>query len=176
MLFTHFGVSGPAILSASSLAGKRLKKGPLMLGIDLKPALNHQQLDERILRDFEASKNRQFKNALDKLYPARLIPVMIRRSGIPEDKKVNEITREERGRLGALTKNFTVELTGLRGFNEAIITQGGVRVKEINPSTMESRLLPGLYMAGEMLDLDAYTGGYNLQIAWSTGWTAGSSI
>ena len=176
MLFTHFGVSGPAILSASSLAAKRLKKGPLMLGIDLKPALSHQQLDERILRDFEASKNRQFKNALDKLYPARLIPVMIRRSGIPEDKKVNEITREERGRLGALTKNFTVELTGLRGFNEAIITQGGVRVKEINPSTMESRLLPGLYMAGEMLDLDAYTGGYNLQIAWSTGWTAGSSI
>ena len=151
-------------MSASSYAAKKLKKGPLTLMIDLKPALSMEQLDARILRDFEAEKNKQFKNALNHLYPSKLIPVIIRRSGIEPDKQVNEVT-----------KHFTLTLTGLRGFNEAIITQGGVTVKEVNPSTMESKKLPGLYFAGEVLDLDAVTGGYNLQIAWSTGVLAGRS-
>ncbi len=175
MLFTHYGVSGPVLLSASSYAAKKLKKGPLTLALDLKPALSVEQLDARILRDFEAEKNKQFKNALNHLYPSKLIPVMIRRSGIDPEKQVNVVTREERKRLSDVTKNFTLTLTGLRGFNEAIITQGGVTVKEINPSTMESKILPGLYFAGEVLDLDAVTGGYNLQIAWSTGMLAGRS-
>lgn len=175
MLFTHYGVSGPVLLSASSRAVKELKKGPLTLSIDLKPALSEEQLDVRIRRDFEAALNKQFKNALDQLYPAKLIPVMVERSGISPEKKVHEITREERQRLVRATKEFTLTLTGLRGFNEAIITQGGVAVKEVNPSTMESKLLSGLYFAGEVLDLDAVTGGFNLQIAWSTGWAAGSA-
>lgn len=175
MLFTHYGVSGPVLLSASSYAAKKLKKGPLTLVIDLKPALSMEQLDARILRDFEAEKNKQFKNALNHLYPSKLIPVIIRRSGIEPDKQVNAVTREERRRLAEVTKHFTLTLTGLRGFNEAIITQGGVTVKEVNPSTMESKKLPGLYFAGEVLDLDAVTGGYNLQIAWSTGVLAGRS-
>ena len=174
MLFTHYGVSGPVLLSASSYAAKKLKKGPLTL-IDLKPALSMEQLDARILRDFEAEKNKQFKNALNHLYPSKLIPVIIRRSGIEPDKQVNAVTKEERRRLTEVTKHFTLTLTGLRGFNEAIITQGGVTVKEVNPSTMESKKLPGLYFAGEVLDLDAVTGGYNLQIAWSTGMLAGRS-
>ena len=176
MLFTHFGVSGPVLLSASSYAVKELKKGPLTLSIDLKPALSEEQLDARILRDFEEFMNKQFKNALVHLYPSKLVPVMIRRSGISPEKKVNEITAAERRRLVTLTKAFEVTLTGLRGYQEAIITQGGVSVKEINPSTMESKVLPGLYFAGEVLDLDAVTGGFNLQIAWSTGWAAGSGI
>ena len=175
MLFTHYGVSGPVLLSASSYAAKKLKKGPLTLMIDLKPALSMEQLDARILRDFEAEKNKQFKNALNHLYPSKLIPVIIRRSGIEPDKQVNAVTKEERRRLAEVTKHFTLTLTGLRGFNEAIITQGGVTVKEVNPSTMESKKLPGLYFAGEVLDLDAVTGGYNLQIAWSTGMLAGRS-
>lgn len=175
MLFTHYGVSGPVLLSASSYAAKKLKKGPLTLVIDLKPALSMEQLDARILRDFEAEKNKQFKNALNHLYPSKLIPVIIRRSGIEPDKQVNAVTKEERRRLAEVTKHFTLTLTGLRGFNEAIITQGGVTVKEVNPSTMESKKLPGLYFAGEVLDLDAVTGGYNLQIAWSTGVLAGRS-
>ena len=175
MLFTHYGVSGPVLLSASSYAAKKLKKGPLTLMIDLKPALSMEQLDARILRDFEAEKNKQFKNALNHLYPSKLIPVIIRRSGIEPDKQVNAVTKEERRRLAEVTKHFTLTLTGLRGFNEAIITQGGVTVKEVNPSTMESKKLPGLYFAGEVLDLDAVTGGYNLQIAWSTGVLAGRS-
>ena len=175
MLFTHDGVSGPVLLSASSYAAKKLKKAPLTLMIDLKPALSMEQLDARILRDFEAEKNKQFKNALNHLYPSKLIPVIIRRSGIEPDKQVNAVTREERRRLAEVTKHFTLTLTGLRGFNEAIITQGGVTVKEVNPSTMESKKLPGLYFAGEVLDLDAVTGGYNLQIAWSTGVLAGRS-
>lgn len=175
MLFTHFGVSGPVLLSASSYAAKRLKKKPLTLTIDLKPALSEEQLDDRILRDFDEAKNRQFKNALGHLFPAKLIPVMVERSGISPEKQVNEITREERRRLVELTKRFTLTLTGLRGFNEAIITQGGVHVKEINPSTMESKKVAGLYFAGEVLDLDAVTGGFNLQIAWSTGVLAGRS-
>ena len=175
MLFTHYGVSGPVLLSASSYAAKKLKKGPLTLVIDLKPALSMEQLDARILRDFEAEKNKQFKNALNHLYPSKLIPVIIRRSGVEPDKQVNAVTKEERRRLAEVTKHFTLTLTGLRGFNEAIITQGGVAVKEVNPSTMESKKLSGLYFAGEVLDLDAVTGGYNLQIAWSTGVLAGRS-
>lgn len=175
MLFTHYGVSGPVLLSASSYAVKELKKGPLTLTIDLKPALSEEQLDNRILRDFEQAINKQFRNALGHLYPAKLIPVMVDRSGIAPDKKVNEITREERRQLICATKEFTLTLTGLRGYKEAIITQGGVSVKEVNPSTMESKLVPGLYFSGEVLDLDAVTGGFNLQIAWSTGWAAGSA-
>lgn len=176
MLFTHFGVSGPVVLSASSYAAKVIKKRSLLMEIDLKPALSREQLDARILRDFEEAKNKQFKNALSHLYPAKLIPVMIKRSGIDPEKKVNEITVKERQSLIAVTKAFAVTLTGLRGFNEAIITQGGVEVKEVNPSTMESKKMPGLFLAGEVLDLDGVTGGFNLQIAWSTGMLAGRSI
>ena len=175
MLFTHYGVSGPVLLSASSYAAKELKKGPLTLSIDLKPALTKEQLDTRILRDFEEAKNKQFKNALGNLYPAKMIPVIIDASGISPEKKVNEITREERQNLIRVTKDFSMTITALRGFNEAIITQGGISVKEVNPTTMESKLVSGLYLAGEVLDLDAVTGGFNLQIAWSTGWAAGSS-
>jgi hypothetical protein len=176
MLFTHFGVSGPVLLSASSYVAARLRKEPLTLSIDLKPALTEEQLDARILRDFEEVKNKQFKNSLDQLLPSKMIPVIIDRSGIAPEKKVNEITREERHRIVTAIKDFKLTLTGLRGYNEAIITQGGVSVREVNPSTMESKLMKGLYFAGEVLDLDAVTGGYNLQIAWSTGHLAGSSI
>ncbi|MFT4007810.1 MAG: NAD(P)/FAD-dependent oxidoreductase [Lacrimispora sp.] len=175
MLFTHYGVSGPVLLSASSYGAKELKKGPLTLSIDLKPALSEEQLDARLLRDFEEAINKQFKNALNNLYPSKLVPVMVDRSGISPEKKVNEITRQERQAIIRITKAFTLTLTGLRGYNEAIITQGGISVKEVNPSTMESKLLPGLYFAGEVLDVDAVTGGFNLQIAWSTGWAAGSA-
>lgn len=175
MLFTHFGVSGPVLLSASSYIAKRLKKGNVTLSIDLKPALSAEQLDARILRDFDEAKNRQYKNALNHLLPSKLIPVMIERSGISPEKQVNEITREERKRLVEAVKSFTLTINGLRGFNEAIITQGGITVKEVNPSTMESKLLKKLYFAGEVLDLDAVTGGFNLQIAWSTGVLAGRS-
>lgn len=176
MLFTHFGVSGPVLLSASSFCARAIHKKPLTLVIDLKPALTEKQLDERILRDFGEAKNKRFKNTLNHLYPAKLVPVMIRLSGISPEKQVNEITRAERERLVELTKHFTMTLVSLRDYKEAIITQGGVSVKEVNPSTMESKLVNGLYFAGEVLDLDAVTGGFNLQIAWSTGWTAGSKI
>lgn len=176
MLFTHFGVSGPVILSASSFVARELKKQRLILSIDLKPALSPEQLDDRILRDFEEEKNKQFKNSLSRLLPAKLIPVMIKRSGIHPDKKVNEITREERRQLVEALKGMRFTITGLRDFKEAIITQGGISVKDVNPSTMESKKVTGLYFAGEVLDLDAVTGGFNLQIAWSTGWTAGASI
>lgn len=176
MLFTHFGVSGPVLLSASSYVAKILKKRPLTLTIDLKPALTEEQLDLRLLREFDEVANKQFKNALVHLYPAKLYPVMLKRIGIPPDKKVNEITREERHRIIEETKGFQLTLTGLRDYNEAIITQGGVSVKEVNPTTMESKLTQGLYFAGEVLDLDAVTGGFNLQIAWSSGYAAGSHI
>lgn len=176
MLFTHYGVSGPLMLSASSIVGKKLKEKELKLVIDLKPALSVEQLEKRVLRDFEENQNRQFKNAVGKLFPAKLIPVMIELSGIDEDKKVNIISREERQRFVSLIKNLPVTLTGLRGYNEAIITKGGVKVKEIDPGTMESKLVKGLYFAGEVLDLDAVTGGFNLQIAWSTGYAAGMSV
>ena len=173
MLFTHFGVSGPLVLSASSYYGKAKEPADVWLTVDLKPALEPEQLDKRILRDFEDNVNRQFKNALGGLYPAKLIPVMIERTGIDPEKKVHEITRQERRRLVELTKQFTMQVRGKRGFEEAVITQGGVTVKEVNPSTMESKLVRGLYFAGEILDLDALTGGFNLQIAWSTGYLAG---
>ena len=173
MLFTHYGVTGPVILSASSIVGKRLKQTELTLHIDLKPALTEEQLDKRVLREFEGNHNRQFKNAVDSLFPAKLRPVMVELSGIPEGKKVHEITKEERRSFVRLIKDFTMTLTGLRGYNEAIITKGGVSVREIDPGTMASKLVDGLYFAGEVLDLDAVTGGYNLQIAWSTGYLAG---
>ena len=176
MLFTHFGVSGPVLLSASSYVTKLLKKRPLSLSIDFKPALTKEQLDARILRDFEEASNKRFKNALSRLYPSKLIPVMIALSQISPDKKVNEITKQERKNLVELTKAFPLTLTGLRDYKEAIITQGGVSVKEIQPATMESKLVKDLYFAGEVLDLDGVTGGFNLQIAWSTGWAAGSHI
>lgn len=176
MLFTHYGVSGPLMLSASSYIGKHLKEKDLTLMIDLKPALSYEQLDQRVLRDFEENINKQFKNAIGKLFPTKLIPIMLECSGIDPEKKVNLITKEERQAFVRLIKNFTLTITGLRDFNEAIITQGGVAVKEINPSTMESRLVSNLYFVGEVLDLDALTGGFNLQIAWSTGYAAGNSI
>lgn len=175
MLFTHFGVSGPLILSASAYYVKQ-KKADVALYIDLKPALDEEQLDKRLLRDFEENKNKQFKNALNGLFPTKLIPVMIELSGINPDKKVNEITREERKSFVSLIKNLPLTVTGTRPFAEAIITQGGVSVKDINPSTMESKKVQGLYFAGEVLDLDAMTGGFNLQIAWSTGHLAGESV
>lgn len=172
MLFTHFGVSGPVILSASSYAVKHKGKD-LKLLIDLKPALSEDQLDHRILKDFQENINKEFKNSLGKLLPKKMIPVILELSGIPEEKKVHEITKNERRNLTALLKAMSLSVTGTRGFKEAIITHGGVDVKEINPSTMESKKVQGLYFAGEVLDLDALTGGYNLQIAWSTGYLAG---
>lgn len=176
MLFTHFGISGPLVLSASSYYSKCKDKQQVTVSIDLKPALTAEQLDKRILRDFEQNQNKQFKNVIGGLYPAKLTPVMIELSGIDADKKIHEITRQERGRLVEITKELTMHVNGLRDYSEAIITQGGIKVKEVNPSTMESKLIKGLYFAGEMLDLDAVTGGFNLQIAWSTGHLAGSSI
>lgn len=175
MLFTHFGVSGPLILSASSYYVKKYADIPVELCIDLKPALTREQLDKRLLRDFDDNKNRQFKNAMDGLLPAKMIPVLIKLSEITPEKRVNEVTREERGRLVDILKSMTMTVVGTRGFSEAIVTQGGVNVKEVNPSTMESKLVKGLYFAGEVLDLDAVTGGFNLQIAWSTGCLAGVS-
>ncbi len=175
MLFTHFGVSGPLILSASSYYAKKYADMQVPLIIDLKPALTREQLDKRILRDFEENKNRQFKNALDGLLPAKMIPIIIQLSGISPEKKVNEVTKKERNNLIDCFKNLTLTVTGTRGFQEAIITQGGICVKEVNPSTMESKLVKGLYFAGEVLDLDGVTGGFNLQIAWSTGYLAGNS-
>ena len=181
MLFTHFGVSGPLIISASSYVGKKFmdkngQKKELTLEIDLKPALTEEQLDQRVLRDFEENHNRQFKNAITKLFPTKLIPVMLELGGIDPEKKVNSIEKEERKQFVHLIKHFCMTLTGLRDYPEAIITKGGVNVKEIDPGTMESKLVKGLYFAGEVLDLDALTGGFNLQIAWSTGYAAGNAI
>lgn len=181
MLFTRFGVSGPLIISASSYVGKKFmdkngQKKELTLEIDLKPALTEEQLDQRVLRDFEENHNRQFKNAITKLFPTKLIPVMLELGGIDPEKKVNSIEKEERKQFVHLIKHFRMTLTGLRDYPEAIITKGGVNVKEIDPGTMESKLVKGLYFAGEVLDLDALTGGFNLQIAWSTGYAAGNAI
>lgn len=176
MLFTHFGVSGPLILSASSYIVKQLEKKHLHLSIDLKPALSIEQLDKRVLRDFEESKNKQFKNAIPKLFPSKLLPIMLELSGIDPEKKVNEISKEERMQFVKLIKNFTMEITGTRSFREAIITKGGVKVSEINPSTMESKKADNVYYVGEVLDLDALTGGFNLQIAWSTAYLAAINI
>ena len=176
MLFTHFGVSGPLMLSASAAVNDAIVKEELHLFIDLKPALSKEQLDKRILREFDENKNRKFKNAISSLFPGKLTPVMVQLSGIDGELAVNEITKGQREQLVELIKALPLTLTGLRDFQEAIITKGGIHVKEINPSTMESKLVPGLYFAGEMIDCDAYTGGFNLQIAWSTGHLAGSHI
>lgn len=174
MLFTHYGITGPLVLSASSYYADRAK-GETRAFLDLKPALTEEQLDKRVLRDFEENINRQFKNALGHLFPAKMIPVMIRLSGIDPEKKVHEISRQERIQFVRLIKNIPMTVIGTADFREAIITKGGVCVKEVNPSTMESKLVEKLFFAGELLDLDALTGGYNLQIAWSTGYLAGLS-
>lgn len=174
LLFTHFGVSGPLILSASSYIAGLVKNGNLRLVIDLKPALDKNVLDARILRDFEKYKNKSLKNALGDLLLQSLIPVIIDRMNISPEIRVNEIKKEHRHRLVNILKDFEFTITGMRGFDEAVVTKGGVSVKEVEPSSMESKLIKSLYFAGEVLDLDALTGGYNLQIAWSTGWMAGS--
>ena len=179
MLFTHFGVSGPTILSGSAHllrykdVDKKISNGKIVLKIDLKPALSFEQLDARILRDFTEVKNKQFKNSLDKLLPKKMIDVVIDKSKIDPEKHVNEITREERMNLVKLLKCLVVRIDGFRPVDEAIVTAGGISVKEINPKTMESKIVSGLYFAGEIIDVDAYTGGFNLQIAYSTGFTAG---
>ncbi|RDU23127.1 BaiN/RdsA family NAD(P)/FAD-dependent oxidoreductase [Anaerosacchariphilus polymeriproducens] len=176
MLFTHFGVSGPLILSASSIINENIKKHPLLLSIDLKPALTLEQLDKRVIREFKENKNKQFKNTINSLFPAKLIPIMIELSEISPEKQVNEISKEERTRFVQLIKNLQMTITGFRDYNEAIITRGGVHIKEVDPSTMESKKIRGLYFIGEVLDLDALTGGFNLQIAWSTAYAAGNSM
>ena len=175
MLFTHFGVSGPLVLSASAHM-RHMGSKNYRLEIDLKPALDEKKLDARILRDFEKYANREFKNALSDLAGSAMIPVLVRLSGIPEDTKVNSVTREQRMTLLHLFKAFPVTVSGTRPIDEAIVTAGGVNTKEINPRTMESKLISELYFAGEVLDLDGYTGGFNLQIAWSTGFVAGNSV
>ena len=179
MLFTHFGISGPTILSSSAHLlrykeiDRLLKENKIKLIIDLKPALSEEELDKRIIRDFEEFINKEFKNSLEKLLPKKMIESVINLSGINPIKKVNEITKEERKNLVNLIKNFEVSIDGFRPVEEAIVTAGGISVKEINPKTMESKLVKGLYFAGEVIDVDAYTGGFNLQIAYSTGYTAG---
>lgn len=175
MLFTHFGVSGPVILSASRHILTDTEKG-FHLYIDLKPALDEKQLDHRLLRDFEKYSNKDFRNALGDLLPQKLIPVVISLSGIDPEKKVNGITKEERKQLLHLLKALPLTIIGVTGYNEAVVTSGGICVDEIDPSTMESKLVKNLYFAGEVLDVDAYTGGFNLQIAFSTGYTAGDSV
>lgn len=188
MLFTHYGVSGPLMLSASSYYvhalnklykknGNNINKSDLEaeLYIDLKPGLTVEQLDKRVLREFDENKNKQFKNAISTLFPSKMLPIMPMLAGIDPEKKVNEITKEERENFVNLIKNLKLTLSGIRDYNEAIITSGGVSVDEINPSTMESKLVKNLYFAGEVLDVDALTGGFNLQIAWSTGYLAGES-
>lgn len=176
MLFTHFGVSGPVILSASSKIPDKYYGKELSLLIDLKPALSDEQLDKRIQRDFEENKNRQFKNVWSGMLPSKMIPVFIKLTGIDPEKQINAVTKEERKACFQLLRQFPATITGYRGLSEAVITRGGISVKEVNPSTMESKLVEGLYLCGELLDLDALTGGFNLQIAWSTGYLAGNSI
>ncbi len=176
LLFTHFGVSGPVVLTASSICGKKLQKKELKLVLDLKPALSEEQLDARILREFDCGKNKKFGNVASAFFPSKLTPVMIRLSGISPEKRVNEITREERQRFLRNMKELELTIEGLRGYNEAVITKGGVSVKEIDPATMESKKVPGLCFIGEVLDLDALTGGFNLQIAWSTAVAAAEHV
>ena len=179
MLFTHFGVSGPTILSGSAHllrykgVDELLPKHEIVLSIDLKPVLSEEKLDERVLRDFGEEKNKEFKNSLDKLLPKKMIGVIVELSGIAPNKKVNEITKEERKRLVHLLKNFEVAIDSFRSIEEAIVTSGGIDIKQVNPKTMESKIIENLYFAGEIIDVDAYTGGFNLQIAYSTGYTAG---
>ena len=176
LLFTHFGISGPLVLTASSYIGKKLEKKELQGYIDLKAALTVEQLDARILREFEAGINKQFKNVISGMFPSKMFPVILELCKIPAEKKVNEITKGERLDFIYLVKHFPVTITGLREFREAIITQGGVKTGEINPKTMESKKVNGLYFIGEVLDLDAVTGGFNLQIAWSTARAAAEFI
>ena len=181
MLFTHFGLSGPMILSGSAHllrykdVDRLLKEKKIKLYLDLKPALSEQELDKRIVRDFEEYKNKEYKNSLDKLLPKKMIDIIVELSQIQPTKKVNEITKEERRKLVSILKKLEIEITGFRSVEEAIVTAGGVSIKEINPKTMESKIVQGLYFAGEVIDVDAYTGGFNLQIAYSTGYTAGIS-
>lgn len=182
MIFTHFGISGPTILSGSAHLVRYkeidnlMKEQKIKLQIDLKPALTEEQLDERILRDFKEFKNKQFKHALDKLLPQKMIPIVIEKTKINEEKRVNEITKEERRNLVKVLKKFKLTIKDFRPVEEAIITSGGINIKEINPKTMESKLVKGLYFAGEIIDVDSYTGGFNLQIAYSTGYTAGMHV
>lgn len=176
MMFTHCGVTGPMILSASACLGRNLDKGELQAFLDLKPALTEEQLDARILREFEQGQNKQFKNVIGVLFPSSLTPVMIELSGIPAKKPIHDISKGDRRRLVELIKAFPFTITGIGEFKEAIITRGGVSVKEINPATMESKKISGLYFIGEVLDLDAVTGGFNLQISWSTAYLAAVSI
>ena len=181
MMFSHFGITGPIVLSASSKLNRvenvdnLMQNNDIIASIDLKPALDDDTLDKRICRDFEKYTNKEFKNSLDDLLPKKLIPVIIELSGIDENKKVNQITKEERKRLVKLLKNLQITITGFMPFDIAVITSGGVDVKDINPKTMESKIVKGIYFAGEILDVDAYTGGFNLQIAFSTGYAAGKN-
>ena len=182
MIFTHFGISGPTILSSSAHLVRYkeidnlMKERKIKLYIDLKPALTEEQLDDRILRDFKEFKNKQFKHSLDKLLPQKMISVIVKNSCINENKKVNEITKEERKKLINCLKKFKLTIKDFRPVEEAIITSGGINIKEINPKTMESKIIKGLYFAGEIIDVDSYTGGFNLQIAYSTGYTAGMHV
>lgn len=181
MLFTHFGLSGPIILSASShilrikKLDEKLKEGKITIHIDLKPALSEEKLDNRLVRDFESHSRKQYKNCFDELLPSKLIPYIVKLSNINEEKQIDQLTKEERGGVLKLLKDLTFTMKKFRPIEEAIVTAGGINVKEVNPSTMESKLIRGLYFAGEILDVDAYTGGFNLQIAFSTGYLAGSS-
>jgi len=181
MLFTHFGISGPIILSASAHIFRYkgfeelLKNKKLKISIDLKPALNEEKLDLRLQNDFKEILNKDFKNSLDKLLPKLLIPIILNLSNISENKKVHQITKIERKTLVDLLKNFSLTIKGFRPIEEAIVTSGGINIKEINPGTMESKLIKGLFFAGEIIDVDAYTGGFNLQIAFSTGYVAGGN-
>jgi hypothetical protein len=176
LLFTHFGISGPLVLSSSCYICDKMEEHQFVAYIDMKPGLSYDELDKRILHDFKENINKNFNNSLDRLLPKSIIPEIISISGIDQYKKVNEITREERNALVSTIKKLPLHILGTRGYNEAIITRGGISTKNINPKTMESKLVPGIYFAGEVIDLDAKTGGYNLQIAWSTGYLAGSSI
>ena len=182
MIFTHFGISGPIILSGSAHLVRYkdietlMKEQKIKLTIDLKPALTEEQLDDRILRDFKEFKNKQFKHSLDKLLPQKMIPIIIEKTKINEEKRVNEITKEERKMLIQVLKKFELTIKDFRPVEEAIITSGGINIKEINPKTMESKIVKGLYFAGEIIDVDSYTGGFNLQIAYSTGYTAGMHV
>jgi hypothetical protein len=176
MMFTHCGITGPLVLTGSALIGRYLKEGPLKAEIDLKPALTPEKLDERLLREFTAFPNRQFKNVIGSLFPSSLTPVMTDLSGINPETPCHSITASQRQAFGKLIKHLTFTVTGTAGFREAIITRGGVHVREVNPRTMESKLVKGLYFAGEILDVDALTGGFNLQIAWSTAHLAAQAI
>ena len=175
LLFTHFGLSGPTVLSASAHM-RDMAPGRYTVELDLKPALTPEQLDQRLLRDLEKNKNKNFSNALDELLPQKMIPVIIARSGIPPEEKCHTVTRVQRAALLDALKHFSVDIAGFAPLAGAIVTSGGVSVKEIDPKTMQSKLIPGLYFAGEIIDVDAYTGGFNLQIAFSTGYTAGINL